>query len=309
MTGPITDIQGNRAWTSGAQAVRLSILIPFHRDDPTGQIATLMQDAPAGVELIAFDDGKPDAALNAAVSEQISRLDAPAALITARMNRGRAAARNHLARAARGSWVLYLDADMAPTPGFLARWLDLIEGAAADALFGGYTPVDPDATTRVHARLATMSDDPSAARRTAIGPTAVCSSNLAVRRQVLSETPFDEDYEGWGWEDVDWALSAAERFELGHVDNPAAHAGLETVPALMAKFSRSGANFARLLRRHPAYARRPGARLALTLSRWRLGALARLIGAALARAPLPAKLRALGLKLFRSGICAKALAS
>jgi len=308
MTGLLTETLPNAAWARSPHA-RLSVLIPFYNDDPRALLRTLAAQAPAGVELIAFDDGRPDAALNSAVAETILGLDAPAQLLSSRVNRGRSAARNRMAEAARAGWLLFLDADMVPGPHFLTRWLLALENTRADALFGGYAPAAPRRETRVHALLAASSDPVDAAARSRLGATAVCSSNLAARRDVVSAVPFEEDYAGWGWEDVDWALSAAQRFQLAHIDNPAAHAGLETVDALLAKFARSGENFARLLQRHPDYAGRPGARLARLLRQLRAAGLARLIGAAAARLPLPPRLRVLGVKLFRAGVNARALQS
>jgi len=306
MTGPMTETLHNGAWTQ-SPAVRLSVLIPFYKDDPRPLITALAGALPEGVEILALDDGRPDAALNTVVAKTLNELSAPAALLTSRVNRGRSAARNRLAQAARGAWLLFLDADMVPGPDFITRWLLAMENTADDALFGGYHPGVPTAETRVHARLAALSDPADAAERSRIGPAAVCSSNLAARREVLQAIPFEESYAGWGWEDVDWALSAAQQFQLGHIDNPASHAGLETVDQLLSKFARSGENFARLLQRHPDYAARPGAKLALMLHRFRLGWAARVAGSNAARLPLPSRLRVLGLKLYRAGVGAKAV--
>lgn len=306
MTGPLTELSPNAAW-SRTGPVRLSILVPFFMDDPHPLMEALAHQAPEGLELILCDDGRPDADLSKAVADAVDALDMPAALIVSRLNRGRSATRNRLAKAARGDWLLFLDADMVISPGFLQRWLLAMENTGAHALFGGFTPAPPDPTTRVHAALAKAGDVHDAAQRAQIGAVAVCSSNLAVRRAVLDAVPFDEHYQGWGWEDVDWALSADARFILSHLDNPAAHGGLESVPALLAKFARSGPNFARLIQRHPRYAARPGARLALLVKRMRLGMLARLVGRRFALAPAPLRVRVLGLKLFRAGIAAREL--
>jgi len=308
MTGPLIESLMNTAWSQAPRA-RLSILIPFFKDDPQPLLHALAAQAMPGTEIILCDDGRPDAALNSAVAETVLSLETPALLLSSRVNRGRSAARNRMAQAARGVWVLFLDADMEPGPDFLRRWLLALENTSSDAVFGGYAPAAPTQETRVHARLAAASDPVDAAARSRIGATAVCSSNLAARRAVIASVPFHEDYAGWGWEDVDWALSAAQQFQLSHIDNPAAHAGLETVDDLLAKFSRSGENFARLLHRHPDYAARPGAQLARMLRRFRAAWFARITGAAVAKAPLPTRLRVIGLKLYRAGVNAAALSS
>ncbi|MGJ3230446.1 MAG: glycosyltransferase [Oceanicaulis sp.] len=303
----LIDIRSNAAARSGSATPRLSVLIPFYRDDPRTLIAALATDAPEGVEILAFDDGAPDTGLNAAVRDTVEQQAAPARLLTAKTNLGRSAARNRLAARAGGRWLLFLDADMKVEAGFLARWLDLIETTRADALFGGYAPVEPAPPHRLHAALAHASDVKTAAERSREGAYAVCSSNLAVARAAFAAVPFDEGYSGWGWEDVDWALSFGQTYTIAHVDNPARHGGLESVDRLLAKFDRSGPNFARLLSRHPGYAARKGARLALALKRWRIRGPAKTAGALAARAPLPLRLRVLGLKLHRAAVSARAL--
>lgn len=307
MSAPITQIQTNAAWDS-CNTPRLSVLIPFYRDAPIDLLEAIAVTCPDGVEAILFDDGVPDVTLNADVSEAIAGLAIPAQLITSRINRGRSAARNRLASAARAPWLLFLDADMEISPEFLTRWITFTQTTRAGALFGGFEPSEPRRCTRVHAALAEQSDVHSARERDALGAVAICSSNLAVRADAFSQTPFDEGFEGWGWEDVDWALSASAHIEVSHVDNPARHDGLETVDGLLAKFSQSGPNFARLLSRHPDYAQRPGAKLASIVKAWRVAPLARMTGAFAARfAALPITIRVLGLKLYRAGVAAEAL--
>ena len=307
MSAAITQTQSNAAWDSCTQP-RLSVLIPFHRDAPVSLLETLAQTQPGGVEVILFDDGAPDLALNGEVAEAVKCTSTPALLITSRVNRGRSAARNRLAAAARAPWLLFLDADMEIGPDFLTRWISYTQTTQAGALFGGFEPTTPTQRTRVHAALAEQSDVHTASEREALGAVAVCSSNLAVRAETLAQVPFDEGFQGWGWEDVDWALTASTRFDVTHVDNPARHDGLETVDALLAKFARSGPNFARLLARHPDYAERPGAKLAARVKATRLTSIAKISGRLAARIGiLPIKLRVLGLKLYRAGVAAEAL--
>ncbi len=284
----------------------LSVLVPTYRDDPRPLLAALANDGSDEVEVVIYEDGAPDPDLSEALRAAALYATIPVRLITAPVNLGRSAARNRLGELARGGWLLFLDADMRPPGRFVTRWIDILAQTDADAVFGGYEPCAPSSPdTAVHAALAHASDVRSAVERNEIGAVAVCSSNLAVRRSFFAQVPFDEAYSGWGWEDVDWALRAAEAGRVAHADNPAGHGGLETVERLLAKFGAAGPNFARLLARHPDYAQRPGARLALTLRRWRLSDPARAAGAMIARfGLLPARVRALGLKLYRAAAAA-----
>lgn len=298
----------NDAAQSGPQPA-LSILIPFYRDDAAKLIATFQAQGESAIEMVLLDDGCPDTDLNAQTAEAVRACPWPARLVTARANLGRAAARNALAHRARASWLLYLDADMALPDGFLARWRTIAERADFDAAFGGFDlPGAPAREHRLHAALARAGDVQTAAERTRRGPTAVCSSNLLVRAGLMKEITFDEGFTGWGWEDVDWAVRAAEAGRLVHVDNPAAHAGLQTADALMDKFEAGGTNFARFLDRNPGMAALPGARAADTMKRLKLGKAVRAISRPVAKLEaLPVRARVLALKLYRAACAAEAL--
>jgi hypothetical protein len=305
---PLIEEFANAAARGGVGAMRVSVLIPFHRDDPTALLHALAIQAPREVEIVLFDDGAPDPALNAAVRAAAASARPAVRVLTAKTNLGRSAARNRLAARARGAWLLFIDADMAIEDGFLSGWLAQIARTTAKAVFGGYQPAAPASRSeRLHAALAHASDVRDAQARSLIGAVAVCSSNLAVHAPAFAERPFDEGFSGWGWEDVDWALTFSKRFPVAHVDQPARHGGLESPPRLLAKFEKSGPNFARLMARHPDYAARKGARLALAIKRLGLIAAARPAGRAAALAPIPMRLRVAGVKLFRAAVAAQAL--
>ncbi|RKQ95493.1 glycosyltransferase family 2 protein [Maricaulis maris] len=287
----------------GAPAI--SILVPFYRDDASALITALAPLArdPHDFEIVLFDDGEPDPELNQAICALIDGFELPMRLLTSVRNRGRAAGRNLLAGQARAPWLLYLDADMTPgDDAFLDRYHTAIATDVADAVFGGYETDEPDNPAhRLHAALSRTSDQHGAASRNAIGATAFCSSNLLVRAEVMRDCPYDEDFTGWGWEDVDWAVSASARFRLTHIDNPARHGGLQEATELLDKFRAGAINFKRLIARHPELANLPGARAARLLKRvpgqhWLRGLWARLSRSE----GLPLRIRTLALKLWRA---------
>lgn len=286
----------------------LSVLIPFYRDDPAPLLAAL--EAQGGdIEIVLFDDGRPDSQLNASLEARVQDADVPARLLTARANLGRAAGRNALARRARGDWLLFLDADMEIHPGFIARWLEIARNADFEAAFGGFEMPETIAREHaLHAALARAGDVESAEARQARGPSAFASSNLLVSWALMAETGFDESYTGWGWEDVDWAVRAAASARLVHVDNPARHGGLQTTETLLAKFEAGGANFARFLAAHPQMEALPGAKAARLVQRSGLGAPVRRVCAAAAKAAfLPMRARVLALKFHKAACAAEAL--
>ena len=315
MSPPILEFRRNAARrdrTCDWSPPGLSIVIPFLRDDPRPLLDALVEQAgddPSAVELIVIDDGAPDRALTDAVWLEVDAAPCPASLIVSRRNLGRSGARNRLADEAIADWVLFLDADMRIEPDFVRRWREGLDAAPFDAAFGGFDIDADDAERhRVHAALARAGDIASAEARRRIGPSAVCASNLAVRRAFLARARFDEAYIGWGWEDVDWAIRAARTGDLTHIDNPARHGGLEDVEALIAKFAAGGRNHARLLDQAQEMRVQPAGRLAIWMKRLGLHQPGGAVGRRLARAQrAPARLRALGLKLHRAAACAEHL--
>ncbi|WP_270376138.1 glycosyltransferase family 2 protein [Marinicauda sp. Alg238-R41] len=301
------EVRNARSARQGTPA--LSVLIPFYKDDPRTLIDALARED-ADIEIVLFDDGQPDPALNAAVTAAVLASRAPARLVSARTNLGRASGRNTLAGRARADWLLFLDADMSIPTGFIRDWLDAFARQPDfDAAFGGFELPDRIVREhRVHAALASAGDVASVAQRTRIGTSAFCSSNLLVRRSLMGEVAFDTGFSGWGWEDVDWAARAARKARLVHLDIPARHVGLHTVGELLAKYDDGGANFARFLERNREMTRLPGARWARLVRRLRLASPMRTVmrRAALTEA-LPVRLRVLAIKFYRAARAAEAM--
>lgn len=290
---------------------RLSVLTPFRGDDPSALLERLA-GAPEGVEFILLDDGTNLAALLARVVKAAESTGAPATVIVRAQNCGRAAARNRLLQQAQGEYVLFLDADMLPDcPRFLHNWLDHVARERPFVAFGGLslTHATPTRETALHHNLFGHSDCRSASQRQRDSAQFTASANLLVRRDFLNDIKFDPEFSGWGWEDVDWALRAARHAPILHIDNPATHAGLDTVDTLMRKSAEAGPNFARLARKHPEAMRRfVSHRIARALKRVPLRKAWRALCAFIARedeAPLP--LRRVALKVYRASYYAEYL--
>ncbi len=297
-----------------AAAPRLSVLTPFYRYDPSAMLARFA-NAPAGVEFVLLDDGSASAALVANVIAAAEATGAPARIIVSGVNLGRAVGRNRLIAEARGEHVLFLDADMLPdTPAFLAIWLGVAATQTPRVAFGGLSLENSQRTpeTALHHALFGRSDCRPARSRARRGAQATASANLLVERAFLLAHPFDHGFTGWGFEDVDWALSASRFTEILHVDNPATHAGLDDVETLMRKSAEAGANFARLARKHPTAVRRFAAhRIARALRMTPARNAQRQLYSWLARDPLgaaPMRVRCTALKLLRASHYAEHLA-
>jgi len=294
---------------------KLSVLIPYYKDDPTALLHALLSQTSeqSGVEILIYDDGTGDADLNTKVCAAVKSAHSSVHLMMAHANKGRSAARNALQQNASADWVLFLDADMRPVSHrFLTDYVNLIEQNVADVIFGGFTvpekAQDPD--QELHRALSEVSDCLSLAARQAAGPQFVASSNLAVRKAVLDAEGFDNGFSGWGWEDREWAARVAKRFELIHANIPALHLGLESTATLLRRFKTSGHNYVRFTEKHPDIAK--------TLSLFKISQqLKKTPGQKLMRPFLklmvklqfmPMKLRLFALKLWRASHYAEAFA-
>jgi len=256
------------------QTPRLSVLVPFYKDNPANLLKALdLQIGPKPIEILFYDDGTSDGQLTEKMNATVDAATGSVTLITNSENNGRSAARNALYEAARGDWVLFLDADMLPRA------------------------------------LSEVSDCLTLDERKAGGPQYVASSNLCVRKTVLNAEPFDSGFSGWGWEDSEWAARVSKRFTLLHVDNPALHLGLETTDTLLSRFATSGPNYVRFTKAHPDLAKRlPLYNISKSLGRLPgQSAMRPLLKCFVKTHSLPMKARLTALKLWRASHYAEAL--
>lgn len=300
----------NAAARAQRETPAVSVLTPFHNDDPAPLLTALARMG-EGFDVTLGDDGSNDIALLARLAAHIERLPIPVRIVVRERNQGRAQTRNRLIQEARARHALFLDADMIPANAqFMARWLALARWTDPAIAFGGFvvTGAPRDPQTDVHRALAARADCKPAALRKRAPAQHVATSNLLVRRDILHAAPFDEAFKGWGWEDVEWALRAARFGAIDHIDNPAIHTGLDSVTALLRKYDQAGPNYARMTAKHPhAVAAMPSRRAAMVMNRLPVRALRRFF-AAIAKAPAPILLRCFALKLYRTSVYAEHIA-
>jgi glycosyltransferase involved in cell wall biosynthesis len=292
----------------------ISICIPTWKDGADALLASLIRlEGAQECTLLIFDDGSGDSDLTRQLARQILRYPGPARLITAPQNAGRSHARNRLTELAETDWILFLDADMRPDDeDFLKRYLDAAEASETPALIpGGFSlrHAHPTDETRLHAAQSIASECIPADLRAREPGRYVFTSNILVHREILDSIQFDDGFEGWGWEDVDWGLRIAAAYPVLHIDNAATHLGLDTDKALMAKYGGSGRNFAYAVERNTdALKTTPLFKVANTLSNLPGKRLIKSLSGMVAQARwLPIKLRLTGLKLYRAAAYAEHL--
>jgi GT2 family glycosyltransferase len=195
-----------------------SIIIPvWNRADLTRQCLDALGDtvAPDVCELIAIDNHSTDEtpALLAAhpLSPAVIRNDA---------NLGFARACNQGAAAARGEFLLFLNNDTVPTPGWLEPMIEILRGDPGVAIVGSrllypdsrliqHAGVAFDAPVPFHLWCLFPADWPQANVQCDVG--AVTAACMLVRRSVFHELGgFDERYLN-GFEDVDFCLRVVEK--------------------------------------------------------------------------------------------------
>ncbi len=292
---------------------KLSVLIPFYKDDACELLKALLSQSvdTETCEILIYDDGSKDPLLNAKVCAIVKAATIQAEFIIADKNLGRSAARNALQENSNADWVLFLDADMRPvTDHFLQDYINLIDRKVGEIIFGGFTVPEVAETPdqELHRALSEVSDCITLSARQAAGPQFVASSNLCVRKDILLQEGFDDNFVGWGWEDSEWAARVAKRFSLIHADIPALHLGLESTETLLRRFRTSGANYVLFTEKHPD--------LAKTLSLFKISQKLRkvpgqkvmrpFLKTAVSQNVLPIKLRLMALKMWRASWYAQA---
>ncbi|MES0873933.1 glycosyltransferase family 2 protein [Sinimarinibacterium thermocellulolyticum] len=222
------------------------------------RLVAMAADCAGRVEILFADDGSEDRDIGRRLLALFAGAPVACRLLSFAANIGRSAIRNRLAQAARGLYVLYLDADMLPDRAdFLARYLRHVESGALDVVCGGrsYLQVRDWPAAQALYRYFSL-------RTECVGPQVrntrplwyLLTNNLCVQRRLLLQHPFHESFRGWGFEDADWALKLGDVRVL-HIDNPATHTGLLDERELLSKYDSSLDNFRLICRSSPEFRR------------------------------------------------------
>jgi GT2 family glycosyltransferase len=186
--------------------------------------------------------------------------DGPVEVIAAAGRRSPAFARNAGARAARGEWLVFIDADTTPSPGLLDGYFEPAPSERVGLLGGGIVDVMRRPTLTARYVVSREKMDPRHARGHPHRP-FFQTANCAVRREAFEQVGgFDsaaraaEDADlCWRLEDAGWRLEPRPRAVVEH------HAR-ESVGALMRQLAQHGTGVAWLNRRYPGSDPPPGLR-------------------------------------------------
>jgi GT2 family glycosyltransferase len=203
----------------------LSVVIPtMNKVDLLGLTLAALQGQDPGAgrtfEIVVVNDGSSDGTADflAALEEQEG---APALrIISPPANVGRARARNLGARAARGTWILFLDDDIVAPEGLLRAHLDLLTAHPGCGTIG-FAVTDPGIVDAPHFHYL----DTRGVARLPAGPAPgryFVTQNAAVPRQAFLDIGgFDEGFSGYGFEDMEVAFRLEDQAGVRFLALPA----------------------------------------------------------------------------------------
>lgn len=238
----------------------LSVLIPVYNRDITALALALLQEIRKRgiedqVEVVFVDDCSTDRGLAAANRRTVDSLEMAALrLIELPRNLGRAGARNRLMAEAEGRWMLFLDADVMPDrEDFLMAYLeccqrDLAVVCGGISYAGCLEPLQAYSFYVFYGRRASVAP---AATRNLCPWRWLFTANVMVRSDVAAAVPFEERFQGYGYEDIEWGVRMGLLYEVVHIDNPVTHHGLLTKQELREKMRQAAPNHVLFETLHP----------------------------------------------------------
>jgi glycosyltransferase involved in cell wall biosynthesis len=240
----------------------LSILIPVYNWNVTLLLGKILDEISgfsldARVEVIVVDDCSTASDIlldNDKFIEEnrhpylhYSRLD---------RNTGRSVVRNILTEQAQGEFALFLDCDVLPDSGrFIQEYLKYVRRNDHDVVCGGisYTSRIMQGRDYDYCVYFGKKKEVKAADARNVEPWRhILTSNVMVRMSTFRETPFNEQFIGYGYEDIEWGLRLADRWKVLHIENTASHLGLVSKSAALDKMRKAVPNYLLLRKSCPA---------------------------------------------------------
>lgn len=199
----------------------LSILIPVYCDSCVEQVKLLYSQCRGlrmSWEIVVADDGSPSGL--SSLNDEIEKMDG-CRLIKYPENIGRAAIRNFLAHQAYYDTLIYLDAGMMPSVGFVSTYEKYM--GRAEVVVGSLK-VAEDCVDLSNLRCKNelrAERRTSAAKSNASPYTNFHSGNFMISRKTMLANPFREEIKTYGYEDTLFGKSLADKqVSILHIDNP-----------------------------------------------------------------------------------------
>ena len=207
----------------------LSILIPVYNGDCRSQVEALSRQAEAigglRYEIIVADDGSTDRRFTE-LCREVERLP-HCRFVDRKVNSGRSAIRNFLAREALFEWLLFMDAELdIESPQYVQAYLT--DESDAPVVYGGCMAKggEPGCLRFLYEQRSMPQHTAEERCKRPFMHFRTC--NFLVRRSVILAHPFDERFRYYGYEDVLWGKRLRQAgIRIGHIDNPIAYSQYE----------------------------------------------------------------------------------
>ena len=240
----------------------LSILIPVYNWNVTLLLRKILDEIngfslDGKVEVIVLDDCSTAADI-LRDNENFVEENRHAYLHYRRLDRntGRSVVRNILTEQAQGDFFLFLDCDVLPDSGrFIRNYLEYVQRNDHDVVCGGrsyLTRILPGTEYDYYEYFGKRKEVKSAEVRNAMPWRHILTSNVMVRKHVYRAVPFNEQFIGYGYEDIEWGIRLAKQWSILHIDNTASHLGLISKATAHEKMQQAVPNYLLLRRQYPA---------------------------------------------------------
>lgn len=240
----------------------LSILIPVYNWNVTLLLRKILDEIngcslDGKVEVIVLDDCSTAADI-LRDNEKFIEENRHAYLHYRRLDRntGRSVVRNFLTEQAQGDYLLFLDCDVLPdSERFIREYLEYVQRNDHDVVCGGrsyLTRILPGTEYDYYEYFGKKKEVKSAEVRNAMPWRHILTSNVMVRKHVYQKVPFNEQFIGYGYEDIEWGIRLAKQWSILHIDNAASHLGLISKATAHEKMHQAVPNYLLLRRQYPA---------------------------------------------------------
>lgn len=225
----------------------LSIVIPIYNQDVRPLVTTLMKQCNKlniNYQILCFDD-MSEQKYKDMNKELAFRINVNYTEMSE--NLGRSKIRNWLGKAAFFDHILFLDGDSTiKNKDFVKNYIAHLP--TNDVIYGGrkYMPKPPRAKKKIlHWKYGSKREALSAKKRRKQPYLNFQSNNFLIPEQLFKSHLFDENVNGYGYEDLLYAFDLQKSgIQIVHIENPVIHDGLEINTVFMKKTENAIKNLA-----------------------------------------------------------------